>query len=107
MARCLMPPLNSCGYAPTLALASGSARLQEFDAIAQRRFPPHALMEHQGLHDLVSDGQYRVEGGHGLLEYHGNPVAPDITHHHLHLKTRDRCLERSLLPSRSFPVGWG
>ena len=39
-----------------------------------------ALVELQGLRNLVSNGKYRVQGGHGLLENHGDPVAPELPH---------------------------
>jgi len=36
-----------------------------------------ALMAAQGLCYLVADAVHRVEGGHGLLEHHGDAVAPE------------------------------
>ena len=39
-----------------------------------------ALVELQGLRNLIPDGKYRVQGGHGLLENHGDPVAPELPH---------------------------
>ncbi len=38
------------------------------------------LMEYKHLRDLVSDGKDRIEGGHGFLEDHGDPVAPYVPH---------------------------
>src|SRR5262249_44057913 len=34
----------------------------------------------QRLPDLVADGEAWIEGGHRLLENHGEPVAPQIPH---------------------------
>jgi hypothetical protein len=48
-------------------VARGGARLA----------PVHALVEAQGLGDLLPDRQDRVQRGHRLLEDHGDPVAPE------------------------------
>src|SRR3972149_550777 len=40
--------------------------------------PALALVEDDGLHDLVAYCENRVQGGHGLLEYHGYLVAADL-----------------------------
>ena len=45
---------------------------------ASARGQPLVQPEHLG--DLVADGEDRVEGGHRLLEDHGDPVAPDPAH---------------------------
>ena len=37
-------------------------------------------MDEHRLCDLVADAHGRVEGGHGLLEDHGDLLAPDTTH---------------------------
>ena len=34
----------------------------------------------QRLHQLVADGVDRVEAGHGVLEDHGDILAPDVSH---------------------------
>ena len=47
-------------------------------ARAPRRRQP--AMAHQGLADLVADGEARIERGHRLLEDHGEPVAAQILH---------------------------
>ena len=39
-----------------------------------------APVQPQGLADLVPDGQNRIEGGHGLLKNHGDPITPDRPH---------------------------
>ena len=39
-----------------------------------------ALVVDEGFHDLVPHGKHRVEAGHGLLENHGNFIAPDLPH---------------------------
>jgi hypothetical protein len=39
-----------------------------------------AAVAHQGLADLVADGEARIERGHRLLEDHGQPVAAQIEH---------------------------
>ena len=38
------------------------------------------LMEPQGLGDLIADAEHGVQGAHGLLEDHGDPLAPDAAH---------------------------
>jgi hypothetical protein len=32
------------------------------------------------LHNLVTDGKHGVQGGLGILKYHGNFPAPDLSH---------------------------
>ena len=40
----------------------------------------HMLVIGKGLHDLLAHGEYRVQGGHRLLEDHADIVAPDGAH---------------------------
>ena len=40
----------------------------------------HVLVNHEHLGDLLLDGEHRVQGGHGLLEDHGDLVAADLVH---------------------------
>jgi len=37
-------------------------------------------MGHEGFGYLDTHGHHRVQGCHGVLEYHGDPVAPDLFH---------------------------
>jgi hypothetical protein len=39
-----------------------------------------APVEPEDLHDLLADGEHRIERSHGLLEDHGDAVAPDLAH---------------------------
>ena len=37
-------------------------------------------MGHEHLGNLVTNGVHRIQGGHGLLENHGNLLSPDMAH---------------------------
>ena len=50
---------------------------QELDDACARRGPAHSLVEIKRLGDLLLDAVERVERGHGLLEDHGDAIAPD------------------------------
>src|ERR1700754_2818089 len=52
---------------------------QKGDGALARLAPQTAAMAQNDLHDLVADGEARIERGHRLLEDHGEPVAPEIT----------------------------
>lgn len=40
----------------------------------------HSLMQHQDFRQLVTDGENRIERGHGLLKDHCDLIAPDAAH---------------------------
>lgn len=57
-------------------LGLGHAGLrQRLDRPLPRLIAAHAFVRADGVHDLRADGQQRVEGGAGVLEDHGDPVA--------------------------------
>ena len=37
-------------------------------------------MQHDAFPQLRADGEYRIQGGHGILEDHANPSAANRTH---------------------------
>src|SRR5499425_2835385 len=54
--------------------------LEHLDRLVHGRPPPQALVQAQGLGDLLAAGEYGVERGHGLLEDHGDLFAADLPH---------------------------
>ena len=48
---------------------------EELDRSLIRALLAEAQMEHHGLRELQTDGQHRIERGHGLLEHHGDLAA--------------------------------
>ena len=48
---------------------------QQFDGVLPSFFDSHAALELQDLGNLVTNGEQRVERGHGLLEDHGDVAA--------------------------------
>ena len=62
-------------------------------------------MEAQDLGHLLADGEHRVEGGHGLLEDHGDAVAPDAAHLLLRAVQQVFPLEADLPGDRGLGVG--
>ena len=60
-------------------LGLGHAHLaQHVDRAPARLGLAHVLVEQDALRDLVTNGVHRAEGGHGLLEDHGDLFAPDV-----------------------------
>jgi hypothetical protein len=51
---------------------------QKGNGALARLAPRTAAMAQDDLHDLVADGEARIERGHRLLEDHGEPVAPEV-----------------------------
>ena len=61
------------------AVGAGDAHLaQQVDGAVLRLGLRHFLVGADGLHDLVAHAVHRVERGHGLLEDHGDLLAPDF-----------------------------
>lgn len=54
--------------------------LEELDASLPYLIIVNPLMNHHGLLDLVLNGKYGVERGHGFLEDHGNMLSTDVLH---------------------------
>jgi len=74
--RCCWPPDNSCGIGLQPALRFGQADLGEQAlGLGQRLAAVHAQVAHQGLDDLVADGEDRVQRGHRVLEHAGDFLA--------------------------------
>ena len=67
----LVHPLPRTGYAD---LGKG------LHSVRTGMLPVHAVVQAEGFADLVPHGVYRVEGGHGFLEDHGDFPAPDSPH---------------------------
>ncbi len=61
-------------------------------------------MNFQGLCELATDGQDRIEGRHGLLEDHGN-VPPAYTPHSLFIQRQQVALPKADLTANNAP-GW-
>jgi len=55
-------------------------KFQHLDRLFKGLFFREALVELEGLLNLVSHCKNGVEGGHGLLEDHGDPIPPDLPH---------------------------
>jgi hypothetical protein len=53
---------------------------QELHASCVQVFVAHPFMDHDGLPDLVADGKDGIEGGHGLLEDHGDAISANPLH---------------------------
>ena len=62
---------------PTLRLRNTSVS-QQFDGVLPRIRGRHAALELQDLGNLVTNGEQRVERGHGLLENHGDVAAAHL-----------------------------
>ena len=81
MARWRMPPESWWGY--SWARFSGLG-IWTFRSISTALLPAlpraHPTVKHEHLRDLIAHGVDRVEGGHGLLENHGDAVAADVAH---------------------------
>ena len=54
--------------------------LQHLDRALLRFLLRHILVQKQGLDELLSDGEHRIQGGHRLLENHRDLLAADLTH---------------------------
>ena len=54
--------------------------LQHLDALLCGFLLAQSLMDDEGLGKLLLYAEHRVQAGHGLLEDHGDPVAPDVVH---------------------------
>ena len=67
----LVHPLQGAGYAD---FGQGLHRA------VPGGLPVHAVVKAQRFADLITHGVYGVEGGHGFLEDHGDPAAPDPAH---------------------------
>ena len=55
-----------------------------------------AFVDHQRFGHLAADGKHRVERGHGLLENHGNSLAPDLSDPFLAQVQKVLVLEKNL-----------
>ena len=53
---------------------------EQFDGTFVGLFFGHAHVNEQRLLDLQPDGQHRVQGGHRLLEDHGDVTAANLAH---------------------------
>jgi hypothetical protein len=65
---------------------------------------PNFSVAHNDFTDLISHPENRVEGRHGLLEDHGNPVASDGIHFFLGKREQVHSLEED--PSIDDFAGW-
>src|SRR5262245_23521714 len=54
--------------------------LEHLHRLVHGRAPPQALVEAQGLRDLLAHREHGIERGHGLLEDHGDLLPPDLPH---------------------------
>ena len=52
--------------------------LQQLDGALRGGAPVHVHVELERLGDLAADGEHGIEGGHRLLEDHGDAVAADV-----------------------------
>jgi len=55
-------------------------QLQQIERARARRLFVHVLVDDERFHDLQSDGEHRIERGHGLLEDHGDVAAAQLAH---------------------------
>jgi hypothetical protein len=79
---------------------SGDARqLEHFDGLLLGRVLIQALVENDSLYHLGRDLQKRVEGGHRILEDHGNLVAPYLTYLRLGHGEKILAVEKDLSPA--------
>ena len=65
----------------------------------------HPLVEHDRLHQLVADGEHRVERGHRVLEDHGDLSAPDVAHLLLGEARAGRTSWNRIWPVTTSPAG--
>ena len=76
-----MPPENWCGIVAGAALGIRDAdSIEEVDCSLVRLALRHLRVCCDGLRDLVADAMHRVEAGKGVLEDHGDVLAPDVSH---------------------------
>ena len=67
--RCRIPPESWCGYSPRRRRGQRDAdEVEQLGRPVGHGRAAHALVPPQHLADLATDGQHRVERGHGLLE---------------------------------------
>ena len=66
--------LMGVGLEPFLGFLDAH-QFQQFEDARLRRLAAQALVQQQGFADLLFDAVQRVQGGHRLLEDHGNAVA--------------------------------
>ena len=75
--------VGACRQRARAGIARHAARVrnanmgQEFDRRTCRACSCAAMDAH-GLGDLLADGEDRIEARHGLLEHHGDVIAPDL-----------------------------
>ena len=75
------PPAELVGVVVQALLRTRNVdHLQQFDAAVGGLFLVEAEMELKRFPKLPSDGQHRVERRHGVLEHHGDDIAPDLLH---------------------------
>lgn len=75
MTRCFCPPDNWWDSVED-AFGCGQFHLgEQFQGALPRLLFGDFLVKQDGLHDLIAAGEHGVEGGHGLLEDHGDVVA--------------------------------
>src|SRR5439155_12787671 len=53
---------------------------EQLDCAGTRLLLGHAHVKLEGFAYLLADGKHGVEGGHRVLEDHGDLIAPDVAH---------------------------
>ena len=53
---------------------------QHIDGFFPGRLLVELLVQNDGFHDLVADGEHRIQRSHRLLENHGNIIAANFAH---------------------------
>ena len=67
------------GILPGALFRGGNAHIREdFQHAPPRFLPPQGLMQAQRLLNLAADGLQGVQAGHGILQHHGDFLAPDF-----------------------------
>ena len=79
MTRWRWPPESSCGIGGEAARRIADAhQIEQLQGAPPRRVAGHALVQQQGLVDLLFHRVQGIERGHGLLKDHRDLVAADL-----------------------------